>query len=243
MRSKPPWGVSVLTLILAAQPVMMASANAQQTAVSTTVANWSNPGSFPFKGDFSDVCKLYAHVLTDEQCLRALSQYETDTAQQSSTDMLGTVIYLQDGDILQVSFTVNGVHQQKTLRVAFGAAVPSDDPMRRAVVYNTGRPDGVKLVRPDVCGNWSVMTVPSAPPAPPEPVIVTRVIYGPREVCEIPEAFTLVTPGQYVPGLDEHPDGCGCGLHVPGMFVGGETVATYGSPICYTISESTEEGN
>lgn len=237
MHNSRPW-VPALAIALAASVVVALPAGAQQSlTVSTTVVDWVNPGSFPFTGSFNDVCNLYDHTLTDEQCLRALSQYEADITDDSIPDV-GTEIYLQDGDILQVSFTVNGVHKQKTLRVAFGANILVDDPMRRAMVYDTGRPDGVKLVRPDICGNWSIMTISNASLPPPEPVIVTRVVYGPRTVCEVPEAFTLVTPSQYVPGLS---DACNCGEPLPGVFIGGETVVTYGSPVCNTIFESTEE--
>lgn len=225
---KNPHRAVCLAIVLSTSvgPTMLASAQQQPTTVASTVENWTNPGSFPFKGKFDDVCNLYKATLTNEQCLRAIDSHERGG---------GTEIFLQDGDILQISFTVNGVHKQKTLRVAFGAHVPANDPMRRAMVYDTGRPDGVKLVRPDVCGNWSVMTLPNPSPPPPAPVIVTRLVERPIEICEMPGATTIINPSIYVPGFG-HPEGCGCGLHYPGLFVPGEILPTRGSPICYTIN-------
>lgn len=216
----------IIALALAGPVTVLASPAQAQTQVadSSAIADWENPGSFPFAGNFDDVCSLYAATLTDEQCARAIDQYEREQ---------GTVMFLQDGDILQVSFTVGGVHKQKTLRVAFGADVPSDDPKRRALVFDTGRADGVKLVRPDVCGNWSVMTVLFEPA---EPRVVERIIervetrvetqYVPQ-VCVPPGATTINQPSVFLPGIG-HPPGCECEAHLSSVWIDGGTLQTFG---------------
>jgi hypothetical protein len=131
---------------------------AQTVPLTSTIKNWTNPGEFPLQGDFiphggelleSDVYRLYDDVVTPDQFGVAVDQFERGIWEE---------YYLQDGDIIQVSFTVGEVDRVKLLRVWFGETIPPDHPTRRAQVYNTGRADGLKFVLPDICGNWSLMT-------------------------------------------------------------------------------------
>lgn len=135
-------------LIAVFMAIFTVATPAVQAQTKSVVTEWSNPGSFPFKGNFSDVCSLYEEELSEEQCARALLAFENDSCD---------VFYLQEGDVIDVSFT-SETHHRKVLQVTFGDEVSVDDSMRRAYACDTGRSDGLKLVRPDVCGNWSLMT-------------------------------------------------------------------------------------
>lgn len=170
-------------------------------AQSSSVKNWTNPGSFPFTGTLTEACDLHRDNLTSEQCLRAMSRYEAGTCD---------TMYLQDGDIIDVSFTAGGVHKKSTLRVMFGDQYGPEDPIRLAQACSTGRSDGLYMVRPQVCGNWSAMTVPlpSTPISVPEEP-ERKIRYETVQVCtDVP--ISSYTPGYQmsVPGVG-FSDDCG----------------------------------
>lgn len=157
----------VWTKLVAVMAINLATASA---VFSQTVSPWTNPGSFPFKGDYSDVCVLHADDLSEEQCKRALLSYEKGECRE---------YFLKEGDVIDVSFTSDR-HYQKVLQVTFGDEVALDDPMRRALACDTGRSDGLMLVRPDVCGNWSLMTM--ARQLPPEMEVASKP--SPAFICQ-----------------------------------------------------------
>lgn len=211
------WATALMAFMAISLVMAFNTASAQATDTESVVSNWSNPGSFPFTGDYSDVCKLYEKEISGEQCVRALDQEERG---------LGDEFFLQDDYILQVSFTVGGQHQSKILKVDFGTDVPEDDPMRRAVVYDTGRLDGLKLVRPDVCGNWSLMTIRDSVPtetavAATQTTEVFACSMQPRQRLMGGEALFL--PGQQTCG-----GGCDQSFHIPGLFLEGSMIQSNG---------------
>lgn len=210
---------TVLMAVMAISWVTAPAVQAQTTTANTdsVIANWSEPGSFPFVGNYSDVCTLYADQITGEQCARAIDEQERG---------LGEELFLQDGDILQVSFTVNGEHRSKILRVMFGDDISENDPMRRALVYDTGRSDGLKLVRPDVCGNWSLMTIRDAA----LPATVVEQLYEEEQYGCWLEARHRHGPGgevSFLPGIDVG-DSCGLPHFVPGLLQEGSSLQSNG---------------
>lgn len=169
--------------------------SAQEIPVSNSDSSlqlWENPNTFPLKVDFDTtegikaICALHSDVLTDEQCVRGADNFEK---------RLFTDYFLQDGDIFEVSFTSSdGRHKKETLKVWFGADVPPDDPRRKAEVYDTGRPDGVKLIKPLVCGNWGLMTFATSVTE-----IIREIKVIERVIVEQPKAKV------YRCGLQAHP--------------------------------------
>jgi hypothetical protein len=194
--------------------VMLGCLVATSALAESVVTEWTNPGSFPFRGDYSDVCSLYAEELSEEQCARALLAFEKDTCE---------VYSLKDGDVIDVSFTSDR-HYRKVLQVAFGDHIAPDDPLRNALVCDTGRTDGLKLVRPDVCGNWSLMTLRE--PAPP--VVVVKQNPEPAFRCWLEARHSHGPGGEiiFLPGIET--DICTERHYIPGILFEGSGLYSQG---------------
>jgi len=208
-----------------------------------TVSTITELGVAPFRGTPEEAC----HLLKDFgvsylACIDALAKCTTEE-----------YMFLQDGTVLVTTSTSKNAskgHSAVTAVLALvypkgheraGQPLPADHPDRRARMCKQIDANGVTFVIPDACDNPSLALLPP-PPTPevpeeeeePPPKKVTYI-----EVCETPGAFSLSTSGIFLPGIG-HPDDCGCGLHAPATFVGGETLLTESSPICYTITEGEE---
>jgi hypothetical protein len=125
------------------------------------LGSWSNPGLFAFEGSAEDAAALHAdaHSITREEFMRGVAMQQAD-------DVNCTDYYLQDGEEIWVTYTVNGEHRLNKLVVRMvyppgnpqaGQALPSGHHKRRIDRCNLGLDRGVYVALPYACGNWAVM--------------------------------------------------------------------------------------
>lgn len=133
---KPLWLLCVLSLCVAT------TSNAQQ------ITNWVVPGNNPFVGSPEVACNLHAArgTISVEDCLAGVAKHQSGSCQS---------IYLSDGWVMDVTFTINGHHGVQRKVVAFGSTVGTSSATRMAVECTT--PSGKSVVFPQVCGNWSIL--------------------------------------------------------------------------------------
>lgn len=139
------------------------------------IENWEYPGQYRYRGTSDNAGRMLV-----QKTNISFAEYVVGVAKQKAGQC--REYYLQDGEVVTTTFTRwDGTHHTDTVRVAFkyplehelaGESLPTDHPTRRAVSCSTGNADGLAVLLPDVCENWSVHQV--TPPSTASGELVCR---------------------------------------------------------------------
>jgi hypothetical protein len=115
--------------------------------LSAQTSDWVVPGRHPFTGTPEQACAIHVArgSISAANCRELVAMQKRGECTQRQ---------LGDNENLDVTFTVDGQHGVERKRVAFGSAIPINDPRRTATECKLQ--NGSKLVLPHVCGNWSI---------------------------------------------------------------------------------------
>jgi len=192
--------MAILRAIALAAAVMVAAGT---PAYANTPTPWVHPGLAPYAGTPEAAASLHEKAigLPAADFMKGVALFKAGQCEEH---------YLQDGELLQNTFTKGEVSRSTPTMVAFkdpktGQPLAVNDPKRRSVRCRIpGQADGATIVYPYVCGNWSVQFLPPIPPtpAPPPP----QVQYAPQQRST---SYWQSTPGIYVSGTVVS-IGCGC---------------------------------
>lgn len=121
--------------------------------------NWEYPGRYSFQGTPEQACQLLTTKtnISFAECLVGVAKLNAEQCRE---------VFLQDGDTVATTFTRwNGTHLVRIVVVAFkyplehelaGESLPADHPDRKALSCSTGNADGLAILLPAACKNWSV---------------------------------------------------------------------------------------
>ena len=183
---------------------------AEPTGAQTELPTLKEFGEAPYDGPDETGCKLLHDKIK-------LSLSECKVGQIKLRRGLCREYFIQDGEIITTTFTrANGAHDVATVVVDLddenGKPLPPDHKSRKSLTCATGNKDGLAVLMPDGCPNWSAHV--------PKPVVTTRRTSRSSRIA--------ITGGPVAPSNRQYLSGfqlrnCKGSLSMPGMITGQES--------------------